>query len=602
VPDECEDCNQNGVGDACDISGGASDDCNTNGVPDDCEPDTDCNSNGAPDICDLADGTSEDCNGNATPDSCDAAAGGVVLDVDFEGGLPGGWTTSGIFQVTGACPVNPVCDGIMWAYAGSAGACAYGNNQVGELISPPITLAETNATLSYCTMVDTEEGFDFAEVLVNGDVVASESGEVGVWEPRSLDLSAYGGQTITITFRLASDQFVTAFGWQVDDITLISGSEDCDANDIPDECEVDSDGDGVIDGCDGCPDDINKIAPGLCGCGVPDDDTDSDGDGVADCVDACPGEDDNADADGDGAPDACDNCELPNPDQRDCQPNGVGDVCDLDSGTSQDDNGNGVPDECDPNPPAAEPGGPSCNQASDCVGAYQGADCVGGRCYVPKNRYLSIDPTVNTQPTALRVELVEAVDYPTAIGKTWWVDAPVCFDYPNGEPVIPAPSTCTGPDRFGWVSKLAFSAVPRVWTESPLHITGCGVVPVVTFEVRASGDGGASFSEPLEVNTIHKPEGETQSWGDITGGPVEGMPGLWLPPERTTNLADVGNAIRTLENRSEDTGFPSRIWVDVEIDQVINFGDVQFIVNAFEGKGYAEINLPLIGVDPTDCP
>ena len=33
---------------------------------------------------------------------------------------------------------------------------------------------------------------------------------------------------------------------------------------------------------DRCPDDPNKLAPGICGCGIPDDD--SDGDGVADCL------------------------------------------------------------------------------------------------------------------------------------------------------------------------------------------------------------------------------------------------------------------------------------------------------------------------------
>ncbi len=38
--------------------------------------------------------------------------------------------------------------------------------------------------------------------------------------------------------------------------------------------------------CDECPDDPDKIAPGICGCGVPD--TDSDGGGTPDCIDGCP--------------------------------------------------------------------------------------------------------------------------------------------------------------------------------------------------------------------------------------------------------------------------------------------------------------------------
>ena len=68
-------------------------------------------------------------------------------------------------------------------------------------------------------------------------------------------------------------------------------------------------------------------------------------------------------------------------------------------------------------------------------------------------------------------------------------------------------------------------------------------------------------------------------------------------------MADVGNAIRTFENLTEDTGFPPRVRVDVEINQVINMGDIQFIVGAFEGVAYADLtDLDFIGVHPADCP
>jgi len=53
------------------------------------------------------------------------------------------------------------------------------------------------------------------------------------------------------------------------------------------------------------------------------------------------------DADNDGIDDAVDNCSLYNPDQADCNGNGIGDVCDLDSGTSADGNVNNIPDECE---------------------------------------------------------------------------------------------------------------------------------------------------------------------------------------------------------------------------------------------------------------
>lgn len=78
---------------------------------------------------------------------------------------------------------------------------------------------------------------------------------------------------------------------------------DCDGNGTPDSCETDSDSDGVIDACDGCPHDAARTEPGPCGCSAPD----GDGDGVPDCIDNCPNAPnaDQADSDGDGTGDAC---------------------------------------------------------------------------------------------------------------------------------------------------------------------------------------------------------------------------------------------------------------------------------------------------------
>ncbi len=100
-------------------------------------------------------------------------------------------------------------------------------------------------------------------------------------------------------------------------------ADDLDGDGIPDECdpcplsgEADSDGDGLCDSQDLCPNDANKVEPGLCGCGRPEEDRD--GDGLPDCADACPddarkiapgdcgcGEED-IDADGNGVSDCLD--------------------------------------------------------------------------------------------------------------------------------------------------------------------------------------------------------------------------------------------------------------------------------------------------------
>jgi hypothetical protein len=82
--------------------------------------------------------------------------------------------------------------------------------------------------------------------------------------------------------------------------------------------DTDSDGDGTPNCNDGCPNDRDKITPGICGCGVAD--TDSDSDGTADCHDGCPNDANkitpgvcgcgvsDLDSDADGTPNCADGC------------------------------------------------------------------------------------------------------------------------------------------------------------------------------------------------------------------------------------------------------------------------------------------------------
>jgi hypothetical protein len=66
------------------------DDCNDNGMPDACETVLghvpDCNDNLVPDACDLASGLAPDCNRNGVPDGCDVDAG-TSTDLD-DNGIP----------------------------------------------------------------------------------------------------------------------------------------------------------------------------------------------------------------------------------------------------------------------------------------------------------------------------------------------------------------------------------------------------------------------------------------------------------------------------------------------------------------------------------
>ncbi len=98
----------------------------------------------------------------------------------------------------------------------------------------------------------------------------------------------------------------------------------------------DSDGDGIPDNTDNCP---NTANPGQ---------EDADGDGVGDVCDNCrtTANANQADADGDGVGDACDNCPAnANADQADGDGDGVGDVC----------------DQCPTDPLKTAPGACGCN-------------------------------------------------------------------------------------------------------------------------------------------------------------------------------------------------------------------------------------------------
>jgi len=201
------------------------------------------------------------------------------------------------------------------------------------------------------------------------------------------------------------------------------GSEDCNANGIPDECEldpvcvgaccdatttcvdaqtqdaceaggghylgdtafctVDSDNDGCV-GCDDqCPFDPNKCEPGICGCGIVD--ADSDADGVTDCIDCCPGTPPATAVDGNGC-EALGACLAE--DNSDCREGQLQDTCEALPGWVYLGNGTNCGSclECPPGlvPPACPPG---CDTNGMCVcgvcicrPGWSGADCSLSNC------------------------------------------------------------------------------------------------------------------------------------------------------------------------------------------------------------------------------
>lgn len=295
-----------------------------------------CNGNGIPDDCDIAAGTSADCNANGQADECETLISGTLLDADFESGLPAGWATSGIMHVTSQCAnTTPECGGTTWAYAGDSQSCAYGDNQSGALIAPPVTLGYSGNQLHFCSRMDTEAGWDFVRVKVNGATVWQASGGTGQWQTEVVDLSAFAGKTVTLSFEFASDPFFSGtLGWQIDNVLLETGAADCNGNAVPDSCEpqIDCNNNGTQDICD--------IALGLA------DDCNLNG--------------------------LIDDCELAGGTAQDCNSNSVPDDCDPDF------DGDSIPDDCDPCAGGAASGDTDANGAVDLDDFADLVQCLGG--------------------------------------------------------------------------------------------------------------------------------------------------------------------------------------------------------------------------------
>lgn len=197
-------------------------------------------------------------------------------------------------------------------------------------------------------------GHDYA----SNQFLAGLGGACNLAEPRAVDLSTIPGDQFFVF-----DPACTVDSDNDGTLDCNDGCPNDPAKIAPGLCgcgvaDTDSDSDGTPDCNDGCPSDPMKIAPGQCGCGVADIDTD--GDGAADCNDACPSDPAkiepgqcgcgvaDTDTDGDGLADCIDNCDtVANPDQRDCNSNGIGDACELASGALADCDADGIPNVCE---------------------------------------------------------------------------------------------------------------------------------------------------------------------------------------------------------------------------------------------------------------
>ncbi len=293
------DCNGNFVPDSCDIATGSSIDLDANAQPDECQSDCnadqrpdlwqiatgelpDCNLNGIPDVCDLSSGTSQDCNGNSIPDSCDITSG-ISFDCDANG-VPDNCSISS-FAVPD-CNQNGIpdsCDLTSGLLADCNGnglpdSCEVGwytrftsQNQtpfyssyplaVNNVAVDPSALVEPQIEVQYYAYLYGYYGYHLW-LYVDGQSIGSHSQYWGG--------CVSGTHTFTIPWSVwesvANDGLISI------QVTNNSGnncggsycrvrvkypeSPDCNANSIPDSCDLESgaapdcNGNGLIDTCE----------------------------------------------------------------------------------------------------------------------------------------------------------------------------------------------------------------------------------------------------------------------------------------------------------------------------------------------------------------
>jgi hypothetical protein len=167
-----------------------------------------------------------------------------LLTDDVESGNTG-WTAQTPWAITTEASFSPT-----HSWTDSPGG-NYNNNRSVSLTSPTLDFTGyTGAQLRFNQICNTEAGFDFCKVEIAPDgvtwqMVASFDGASSAWQPVVIDVPQLAGASnARVRFHLTSDPGVTADGWHVDDIRVRGAGAAC--------IGADTDSDGISDAFDNC--------------------------------------------------------------------------------------------------------------------------------------------------------------------------------------------------------------------------------------------------------------------------------------------------------------------------------------------------------------
>jgi len=198
---------------------------------------------------------------------------------------------------------------------------------------------------------------------------------------------------------------------------------------------------------------------------------------------------------------------------------------------------------------------------------------------IPNNRYVSFNPN-NDTVVALRVDLLSG---PGITGMLGWVASPFDPGCQN-EDGTPKAGACTGQ----FLSRISALPVQRIWTETMIHLSGCHIVPVATYEIRATINE-VLFSAPLTLSTSGLPAG--RFWGDSVGS----FFGEWSPPDGLVTANDIVAVVETFKQSSKATIITRSDLGGQVPNFLVNGSDILSAVTAFQSQPYPFSN-------PSDCP